>query len=316
MYFISAYKGNNEWWRYLLTLLVIFVVSQFVGAFPLLIIIAMNMINGKPADLTEFSRTYDPAALGIDNNTGLVVMLFPLVLMFFALLFMMVKFHGKKIGDIASAYGKIRWSRMLTAAMVWLVLLVIGEIIFALIHPGSYTFQLELTKFLPLVLIAVCLVPFQAWSEELLFRSYLMQGTGLLTKSRLAALLITSLGFGLLHIANPEVREFGFWETMPYYVGFGMFAGILVVMDNGIELTFGVHAINNIYSSTFVNYKSSALTTNSLWVNNDPDPMLMNVGFLVMAIAFILIMNKLYKWDNWERFIKRIPSRNQVNQMK
>lgn len=196
---------------------------------------------------------------------------------------------------------------MLTGALVWLALLVIAEGLFMLLDPGNYEFSFNLRSFLPLLLIALIIIPFQSWFEELLFRSYLMLGIGLLFRLRFLALLITAAAFGLLHFSNPEVKELGFWATMPYYISFGLFAGLLVIFDNGIELACGVHAINNIYGVVLVTYESSVIKTDAIWKIKAIDPLATNIGFLVIAIIFFVIMARHYKWGNWKKLFTRIP---------
>lgn len=307
MYFISAQKSRNEWWRYLTGLLIVMFGYLVIGSIPLGAVLVTKTMQGVPMDMGTFMETYDTESIGISQNVGLILLLFPSVLGFFMLWGVMVWLHGRKTGEIASSQGKIRWSRLLAGSLIWLGLMILAELYFAMSHPENYSFRFAPDKFFPLLGIALLLIPFQTWFEELLFRSYLMQGTGLLFRLRIVALLLTSIGFGLLHAFNPEVKEFGILATMPYYIGFGIFAGLLVILDNGIELALGVHAVNNIYSAIFVTYESSVLKTPALWSINKIDPWQMNAAFLVMACIFILIMSNLYSWSDWKRIFRRIP---------
>lgn len=307
MYFISAQKSKNEWWRYLIGIVTVMLGYLVIGSIPLGVVLVNKVSQGALMDMNTFMETYDTEAIGISQPFGLFLLLFPSILAFFILWGVMAWIHGKKTGEIASAEGRIRWSRMLVASFIWLSLMVIAELIFVLTHPENYSFSFTPSKFYPLLIIALLCIPFQTWFEELLFRSYLMQGAGLLFRLRVVALLLTSLGFGLLHSFNPEVKEFGFIATMPYYVGFGLFAGLLVIMDNGIEMAFGIHAVNNIYSAVFVTYESSVLKTPALWTINKVNPWLLNLAFLISACLFILIMTKLYSWSDWKRIFRLIP---------
>ena len=49
-----------------------------------------------------------------------------------------------------------------------------------------------------------------------------MQGLGNIFKNRFFPLVFTSLAFGLLHIANPEVDKLGYF-IMIFYIGTGFF---------------------------------------------------------------------------------------------
>ncbi|MBA7662405.1 hypothetical protein ES703_70434 [subsurface metagenome] len=307
MYFIKAQESNNKWWQYVIGIIIVSFAYLIIGSIPLGIVLYIKMTGDNGIDLQHFLDTYDTEALGIDQNTGLVLLLFPAVISFFVLLLLMINLHGKKLGAVASAAGKIRWKRLFTGAFVWLLLLVLAEGLFYSIDPGNYEYNLNLSGFLPLVVISFLIIPIQAWFEELFFRSYLLAGIGLLFRLRFLALLITSAAFGLLHFSNPEVREFGFWVTMPYYVAFGLFAGLLVIYDNGIELACGVHAINNIFGAVLVTYESSVIKTSALWKIKTIDPVLTNLGFLVLAILFMIIMARLYRWGDWRKLFATIP---------
>lgn len=307
MYFIKAQENLNEWWRYLITLTITFFSYIVIGALPLILVITIQSLNGVPIDLNTFVETSNPEAIGIGLNFGLILLLFPSVLAFFVLWILIKKFHQTGSGKIASASGRIRWSKIFQGALLWIVLLIIAELIFHHISPENYAFQFDPAKFLPLLVIALVFIPFQSWFEELLFRGYLMQGLGIVFRLRFIALILTSLGFGLLHSFNPEVKEFGLLSTMPYYIGFGLFTGLLVILDDGIELACGIHAINNIYSAVFVTYESSVLKTPAIWSIQKLNPWTMNIAFLAMAVIFILIMTRYYNWTDWKKIIRPIP---------
>lgn len=306
MYFIKAKDSGNKWWQYLITLSVVAFGYLIVGAIPLGIVLALKISGSEGFDLEGFIETYDPSILGLDPGIALILLLFPAIVGFFVLLVFMTKLHKKRPGDIASAEGKIRWDRLFVGIFVWLLLLIVAEGVMYFVDPENYEYGFNLSKFLPLLFISLLTIPFQAWFEELLFRSYLMVGLGLLFRMRFIALLITSVAFGILHFSNPEVKEMGFWSTMPYYVGFGIFAGLLVIFDNGIELACGVHAINNLYSAVLVTYESSVLKTPAIWKIKTIDPLLSNLGFVALALVFMFIMSYLYKWGNWKKLLEKI----------
>lgn len=306
MYFIKAKESENKWWQYLITISVVSFGYLVVGAIPLGIVLIMKITGGAGVDIESFIETYDPSLLDLDANIALILLLFPAIVGFFVLLIFMMKLHKRKLGDIASAEGRIRWDRLFVGVFVWLGLLIVGEGVMYFIDPGNYEYNFNLSKFLPLLIVSLLVIPMQAWFEELFFRSYLMVGLGLLFRLRFVALLITSIAFGLLHFSNPEVKEMGFWSTMPYYVGFGIFAGLLVIFDNGIELACGVHTINNIYSAVLVTYESSVLKTPAIWKIKTIDPLMSNLGFLALAIVFILIMARVYRWGSWRKLIERV----------
>ena len=306
MYFIQAHNFKNEWWRYLAVIAIVAFAYFFLGSIPLTVALIWQTIHNGNIDIEAFTKTYDTAALGLEQNTGLIILLTPAVLSFIALLLSMIFLHKRTIGNISSAAGHIRWGRLFSSALLWFIMLAGVELFFAYRNPGSYTFTFDPAKFIPLIFISLLLIPLQAWSEELFFRSYIMQGLGILFNSRIIPLLITSVLFGLMHGMNPEVKVYGFWVMMLFYIGFGLFAGLLVVFDDGIEMACGVHAINNIYGALLVSYDSSALKTAALWETEDLNPLSMTIAFGITAILFIIIMSRLYKWDNLTRLFKPV----------
>jgi hypothetical protein len=140
-------------------------------------------------------------------------------------------------------------------------------------------------------------VPFQAALEEVVFRGYLMQGFALLLKNRWFPLIITSVLFGLLHAFNPEVKEFGFFTMIPQYISFGLFFGLAAILDDGIEVSMGAHAANNIFLCIMVTSESSSLKTPALYLQATTNPGSEFVGLILSGILFIWILKLIFKWD-------------------
>ena len=132
--------------------------------------------------------------------------------------------------------------------------------------PENYVWNFDKQKFMTFALIAVLLIPLQTSFEELLFRGHMIQGIGIHTKSRAAALIITSVLFGLMHIANPEVGELGY-GILAYYIGTGFLFGIITLMDEGLELVLGFHAANNLIGALLVSAEWTAFRVDSLYID-------------------------------------------------
>lgn len=116
---------------------------------------------------------------------------------------------------------------------------------------------------------------------------------------RLVALLLTSILFGLIHSANPEIEKFGYGIMQLYYISAGLFLGIMTLMDNRIELALGVHAATNFTGAVFVGYEGGAIQTYSLLKTDNLDPYLMTGGFFIMAGLFLIIAKKKYGWGSF-----------------
>ena len=138
--------------------------------------------------------------------------------------------------------------------------------------------------------------------EEYLFRAHMMQGIGLATNSRLIPLIITSVLFGLMHIANPEVGKIGY-IIMVYYIGTGFFLGIITLMDEGLELALGFHAANNLVGALLLTADWTAFQTNSI-LKDISEP---SAGFDILMPVFVIfpillfVFSKVYSWTNWKQ---------------
>jgi len=84
--------------------------------------------------------------------------------------------------------------------------------------------------------------------------------------------------------------------TYPYYFGFGLFLGLITVLDNGLEIPLGIHAVVNIYGATLVTYPSSTIQTPAVYSMKEYDPQLMMVMFIIVAVIFMIVAAKKYKW--------------------
>lgn len=122
-------------------------------------------------------------------------------------------------------------------------------------------------------------------------------------KSKLTPLLITSAIFGLLHISNPEIDQLGH-ILLVYYIGTGLFLGITVLMDEGLELALGFHAANNLFTALLVTADWTAFQTHSILKDvSEPEAAgIMDTFFPVFVIfpIVLFIFAKKYKWNNWK----------------
>ena len=178
------------------------------------------------------------------------------------------------------------------------ILLIFGDYFF---NPDSYEWNFNLKSFSLLLIISILLMPIQTRLEEYIFRGYLMQGFSFLFNSRWVALFITSIVFGSLHFSNPEVQKLGL-GVMAYYIGTGLFLGILTLMDDGIELALGFHASNNIMTALLVTSSWTVFQTESILIDIS-EPTLGGETFFSLFIlypGFIFLMSRKFNWSGWK----------------
>jgi len=303
MYLRKGFQGKNHFWRYLVTIIIVFAATQ-IGSIPFAIVLAIKAVSSgiipDSSNLTDFS------AFGIDPNIGLLLMIIPFLTGLVFLLFLIHGFHKRNITDTLTGRSRFDFSRFRFGLFTWLILWFIVFSIHFLLEPENFNLQFDPTKFFILVIIAVLFIPFQSSFEEILFRGYLMQGLAVLSKNRWVPILVTSLIFGLLHAFNPEVKEYGFALAMPQYILFGLFFGIITVMDDGLELALGVHALNNIFLSIFITHDSSTLQTPALFEIQEINPVVDLMEFVLVSLIFILIVSHRFGWPRWKILVQKI----------
>ena len=299
MYIAQTFKNLHDWWRYVIGLIVAFIgvgvfsIPHFVGIF-------IKRMEGT-VDLTRLDDVNYLMSL-FDSNINLVFVLLPFAGGLIFLLIIVKLLHKQSIRSLTTARKKIDWKRIWFAFFFWGIVSSGMTLLDYFLSPESYLDNFELNRFLILAVIAIILIPFQTSFEEYLFRGYLMQGIGVVAKNKWVPLIITSLIFGLLHIANPEVDKLGY-SIMVYYIGTGLFLGIITLMDEGMELALGFHAANNLFTALLVTANWTALQTHSIFKDTaEPEAGFANLILPVFIIFPILlfIFSRVYKWTNWK----------------
>ena len=142
-----------------------------------------------------------------------------------------------------------------------------------------------------------------------------MQGLGVAVKNRWLPLIFTSLLFGVLHLANPEVEKLGY-GIMIFYIGTGFFLGIITLMDEGLELALGFHAANNLTAALLVTADWTAFQTHSVY-RDVSDPVLgwdVLIPVFVVFPVLLFFFSKRYGWTNWkEKLTGKVSSEDDFN---
>ena len=145
------------------------------------------------------------------------------------------------------------------------------------------------------------MIPIQTTCEELVFRGYLMQGFGNLALNKWFPLVMTSVIFGMMHIFNPEVAKMGY-IILVYYIGTGFLLGIMTLMDEGMELSLGFHAANNLIGALLVTSDWSVFQTHSILkdVSNPTAGFDVILPVIIVYPLLLFIFSKKYNWQDWQ----------------
>ena len=264
-----------------------------------LALIVVNYFSTKDID-TE--KTLHDIIEKFGANTAFVLLVAPLS---FAclLIFFWVKFiHQQSIRTLTTSRDKVDWKRIFFSFSLWSLITIGTTLVAYYFQPEDFVINFQLEPFLIFLVLAVILIPLQTSFEEYLFRGYIMQGLGVVTKSRLIPFVTTSVLFGLMHIANPEVEKMGY-IILIYYIGTGFFLSILTLMDEGLELALGFHAANNLIGALLITSDWSAFQTHSVFKDvSEP-----TAGFDIILPIFVVfpillfIFSKKYQWHSWKQ---------------
>ena len=299
MFIAQAFKVRHEFWRYLVGSVLI-IIASVIGQLPLGGIFALKALeDGMDLSTLDEKSMYTL----LDSNLFLFLMLISFVAGMIGLYFVVRYIHDQTFLSVTTSRKKIDWKRIWFAFIFWGV---VSSALIALdyyMSPEDYVYNFQLKRFAILAVIAIALIPIQTSLEEYIFRGYLMQGFGTLAKNRWFPLLMTSVIFGGLHLFNPEVKTLGY-IIMVYYIGTGLFLGIMTLMDEGMELALGFHAANNLFTALLVTADWTAFQTHSV-LKDTSDPTAAGladvfVPVLVLFPILLFIFSKVYKWTNWK----------------
>ena len=206
----QAYKGINEWWAYLVTIIILFFGWQFVGVIPL-IGVAFYHSN----DMSEFIKSADNnfTTLGIDSNLYLFLIIVTFLAGLLSLFFGILKVHKRKVVTLITSRNTVDWNRIFYAFILWAAIGVVMITVGYFMSPEDYVWNFKPLPFFLLVLISFLFLPIQTSMEELLFRGYLMQGFGTATVAKsfwvilIYILVCISSMFGLNQIYELDVMS-------------------------------------------------------------------------------------------------------------
>jgi membrane protease YdiL (CAAX protease family) len=311
MFIENGFLPENKFWKYIVgSLLIIFAAT--IGQIPLMVAIFVKSFkSGK-----SFPTNESDMMTFLEPNTTLFLILLSFVFAFFAIILVVRNFHKQTLLSVTTSREKVDWKRVFFSFGIWSVFTVVSTLIMYYSSPESFVVNFKPIPFLILAVIGILLIPIQTSTEEYVFRGYLMQGFALLAKNKWFPLVMTSVIFGGMHIANPEVEKMGY-IILVYYIGTGFFLGIITLMDEGMELALGFHAANNLVGALLITSDWSAFQTHSILKDNS----LPSVGFEILVPIFIIfpillyIFSKKYNWTNWQEKLTGTIEMNNENQI-
>ena len=296
MFLEQGIKPQNKFWLYLIGSVLI-IIASFIGQIPFsAAILYSSFVNKKafPTDNAGAMSIFDP-------NLTLLLVMISFAFAFAGIYFVVKYLHNQTLLSITTARKKVDWNRIIFSFVLWSVFSALSFLALYMQSPEHFVWNFKLIPFLILVVVGTIFIPIQTSTEEYVFRGYLMQGFANLAQNKWFPLLMTSLIFGSMHFFNPEVAKMGY-VIMIYYIGTGLFLGVITLMDEGMELALGFHAANNLIGALLVTSDWSVFQTYSIFKDiSEP-----SAGYDVILPIFVvypillLIFTKKYKWTNWK----------------
>jgi membrane protease YdiL (CAAX protease family) len=297
-----AENGNNTPLSYVSGILLIFIL-YFLGSLGILVDIHYNFpaLSIESMD-AEFYQT-------MGHTRFLFWVLFPYLLVFIGVLIHHRWMHQRPILQAFTAMERFRWKRLFFAffLILFLMLGLMSIQIYAdsFGHGQAFTFQFNPSKFFPLLLVSLVMLPIQTTCEELLFRSYLLKGLKLRIKRTGTSILLSALMFGMMHIGNPEIQELGY-HMLIYYILSGLFLALITTVDDGLELAIGYHTANNLIAAIFVTTDWQVFRTDALFLNHEEpgDGWSSLIFLLILLPSLFLLFKRMYRWPSWKEIMR------------
>jgi membrane protease YdiL (CAAX protease family) len=261
-----ARRGQNAWWRYVLT--------AILGA-----VVGLAAVSGLGVLLVETHLLSLAAVRDIQHPSNPVIFFagngiaFALLLATFALTIRLL--NGKTPLDVVGAWN---WSRFAAGFGLWTACLIVLTLVDFIRRPSGFHWSAN-DQTLGLAVAALFGLGVQTFTEEFIFRGYLTQGLLLATKRPIVAAVISGIIFGLLHIPNGKPE----WANATL---FGIVTSLIAIRTGGIAFTFGMHLINNLFGAIFVVSSSDVFHgAPGLFTQTTPDLMWWDLGLGVLALA-------------------------------
>jgi len=288
-YLDLVHQGRNDWWRYVLAVLLILCMWQILGAIPSIFLLILAMANG-----ISMGNIGTGSLPGVDPAVSFVVLMLASVFFVLGMYLAVRLIHRRPFRTIITPARSIAWGRLFQGFGVWFVLAGLTSVVEALLYPGRYVWTPDLEHFIPFVFLALILVPIQTSAEEFFFRGYILQGVGLRVRNIWALSVISGILFMVPHFLNPEASV-NYALMGLYYFSMGAFLAYITLRDGRLELALGVHAANNLFSALFANYTVTVMPSPSLFTVTVLDAVYSVPAALIGMVIFALLFIGLWR---------------------
>lgn len=300
-YLDAVRQGKNEWWRYLLGMILILGIGVVGGsalaAIGMIILITVTHPSNASKILDSPTVIDDlPKYLQSFPILNFIIHNLPFVLLFLGIVLAVKFVHQRRCRSLISPDSSFQTDRFFTGFGLWSILMLIALGVGYVISPQSFRLTFSPLLWVQLLVVVLVLTPIQIAAEELFCRGYLMQGLSLLTRNRWILICVPSLLFAIAHFGNSEMQRDAVWMALQYW-SFGVFLAVVTLKDNRLELALGIHAAQNMVLLLLANTEDSALPTPSIFTQPQPEEARSSlfVFWLLAASFYWLIFGRKVK---------------------
>jgi len=252
---------------------------------------------------SSFAASEEQQAAVIQELVELAALLAGFLFILAGVFLIQKTWHRRPLKAILTSASRFRWGNLCRAMAVAFTVLLFTFVAQLLAFPAEWeqlNWASDPAVYIAGVLICVLFVPFQAASEELLFRGYFNQAFIRYVPSPWGAYLISSVGFSLLHAFNAEAESNLLpFLTIIFIIGLGM--SVLVHMEGGLESAMGYHIANNLLAFCLIGYETPDMPETSLLYFSGP--IVITWWSVLIELANVSLVVAMTVWWNRRKWL-------------
>lgn len=290
----QVYKGKRSWWRWLIILLLF--TTPFLKK-------------------TLRAEVLKPllAILPKDKNIYIALSLCMYIILL-ALFFLMFKvLHKRSFKTLITSRKKFDWLRFGLSFGTWGVISMVVFSTGVLVNPENYSWNFQLIPFLKLFTICVLLMPLQVLFKEVLVRGYILQGFNCFIKRPWVSILVSTLFYAfILYGTNKAMVSVKGAIMIADYLIAGFILGLIVVLDDGLEIVIGTILVNNLIVTLFITSKNYSFQPDSVLIRETETNVFITIITTIISFSlYFYLLTKVYDWKNWrEKLLNKVEFQN------
>jgi uncharacterized protein len=290
-HFFDALRVNRPaGWRWVVGTVFILTMWLIVGSVMSALVLPFIFFSnngGEVDDIAGATEALTGLLAGVPSWLGLLFLLISFVPLFAGVVLAYKWFLRLPLRRAFTVNPKWSWGRTFYGLWLWAALLA-GTVAISIVGGREFEFALNLTVFIPYLVVALLFFPVQTTAEELLFRGWFTQWLGSYVSSRWFVSVVSGALFALLHLSNPEAGE-NFLSSVLAWFMIGFVFTWVTIRDGGIELAVGAHLANNLLAGVVFPYEGSVLPAEGVIMLSSEGASFTTLLMVVSAVLFVVL---------------------------